>query len=60
MFDGDIDHIVGILSQKDFFTALLQKENPTISKLAVKPLMLNENMKLDDVIRQMQKEKKHR
>lgn len=59
VYDDDIDHVVGILSQKDFFTALLKSDKVDIKKLMVKPMFLNENMKLDDVIRKMQKEKKH-
>lgn len=59
VYGEDIDHVVGILSQKDFFTALLKKDKVDVEKLMVKPMFLNENMKLDDVIRKMQKEKKH-
>ncbi len=59
IYDEDIDHIVGILSQKDFFTALLKGDKIDIKELMVKPLFLNEYMKLDDTIRKMQKEKKH-
>jgi len=59
VYAEDIDHIVGILSQKDFFTALLRKDKVDVKNIMVKPMFLNENMKLDDVIRKMQKEKKH-
>jgi len=59
VYEEDIDHIVGILSQKDFFTALIEKDKVDVKKLIVSPLLLNENMKLDDIIRKMQKEKKH-
>ena len=59
VYSEDVDHIVGILSQKDFFTALLRKDKVDVQKIMVKPMFLNENMKLDDVIRKMQKEKKH-
>lgn len=59
VYDEDIDHIVGILSQKDFFTALLQNKKTDVKKLMVAPLLLNENMKINDLIRKMQKEKKH-
>lgn len=59
VYEEDIDHIVGILSQKDFYTALIQNEKVEVKKLMVEPLLLNENMKLNDIIRKMQKEKKH-
>ena len=59
VYEGDIDNIVGILSEKDFFSAIVNNKTPDISKLMTKPMIVNENMKLDDMIRQMQKEKKH-
>ncbi len=59
IYDGDIDNIVGILSEKDFFSAIVTNKTPDITKLMTKPMIVNENMKLDDMIRQMQKEKKH-
>lgn len=59
VYSEDVDHIVGILSQKDFFTAQLKHEKVDVKKIMVKPMFLNENMKLDDVIRKMQSEKKH-
>ena len=59
IYDGDIDNIVGILSEKDFFSTIVNKKTPDIEKLMSKPMIVNENMKLDDMIRQMQKEKKH-
>jgi len=59
VYNEDIDHIVGILSQKDFFTALITTKNAEVSELMVKPLLLNEYMKINDIIRKMQQEKKH-
>ena len=59
IYKNDIDHIVGILSQKDYFSALIQGENPKVEDLMSEPLFINEIMKVDDVIRQMQKVKKH-
>ncbi len=59
VFEGDIDNIVGILSEKDYFSALVTKKSPVIKDLMTPPMIVNENMKLDDMIRQMQKEKKH-
>lgn len=59
VYEEDVDHIVGILSQKDFYTSLLKNGKVSVSDIMVKPMFLNENMKLDDVIRKMQKEKKH-
>ena len=59
VYVGDIDHIVGILSQKDFFTALITNNKADVKKLMVEPLLLNENMRINDIIRKMQHEKKH-
>ena len=59
VYDGDIDNIVGILSEKDYFSALVTNKTPNIKELMTVPMKVNENMKLDDMIRQMQKEKKH-
>lgn len=59
LYNGDIDHIVGILSQKDYFNALIENKKFEIDKLMTEVLYINENMKVDDVIRQMQRVKKH-
>ncbi|MBR4270270.1 MAG: HlyC/CorC family transporter [Clostridia bacterium] len=59
VFEGDIDNIVGILSEKDYFSALVTNKSPKVKELMTPPMVVNENMKLDDMIRQMQKEKKH-
>ena len=60
VYSGTRDNIVGVLNQKDFFTALLTS-NKQIStkKLMTKPLFISTEMKVDDVIRELQKEKKH-
>lgn len=59
VYKKDIDNIVGVLSEKDFFSALITGQDAKIETLMTKPMFVNENMKLDDMIRQMQKEKKH-
>ena len=59
VYSKNVDHIVGILSQKDFFTALLSEGKVSVKNLMVEPLFINENMKVDAIIRQMQKVKKH-
>lgn len=53
------DNIIGILNQKDLFTAISTNKKITIDKLMTKPHFVSEEMKLDDVIRELQKEKKH-
>ncbi len=60
VYSGTRDNVVGVLNQKDFFTALLTS-NKQIStkKLMTKPLFISGEMKVDDVIRELQKAKKH-
>lgn len=53
------DNIIGILNQKDLFTALSTNKKITVDKLMTKPHFVSEEMKLDDLIRELQKEKKH-
>ncbi len=59
VYKKNIDNIVGILSEKDFFSALITKGKANVAELITKPMFVNENMKLDDLIRKMQQEKKH-
>ena len=55
----DIDHIVGIINIKDFYPKLFTKAEFKIDDIITEPIYLNENVKVDDIIRQMQSEKKH-
>ena len=59
VYDETIDKVIGILNQKDFFKAMLAGDKIYIKKIMSEPLFINENMKVDDVIRTMQKSKKH-
>lgn len=60
VFKEDKDHIIGVLSEKDFFAALFENPNRVnVKKLIKTPLYVSETMKVDDLIRKMQKAKKH-
>lgn len=60
VYSGTRDNVVGVLNQKDFFTALLKSSKPAdIKKIMTPAHFVSEEMKLDDVIRELQKEKKH-
>lgn len=59
VFKETRDNVVGILNQKDLFTALSTNKKITVDKLMTKPHFVSEEMKLDDLIRELQKEKKH-
>ena len=62
VYRDDKDHIIGILSERDFFTFLLKNKTNAkfnILELITRPLYVSKTMKVDDLIRRMQIEKKH-
>ncbi len=59
VYREDKDHIIGILSERDFYTALLKGEKIKIESLVKEPLYVSKTMKVNGLIRLMQKEKKH-
>ncbi len=59
VYDENIDKIIGVLNQKDFFKAMLSGEKVYIKKIMSEPLYINGNMKVDDIIKKMQINKKH-
>ncbi|MBQ7351461.1 MAG: HlyC/CorC family transporter [Clostridia bacterium] len=59
VYDETIDKVIGVLNHKDFFKAILSGDKFYIKKVMSAPLFINENMKVDDVIRTMQESKKH-
>lgn len=59
VFKEDKDHIIGVLSEKDFFASYISNKKTDINALMTSPLFVAETMKVDDLIRRMQKAKKH-
>ena len=59
VYEGDIDHIVGYVSQKDFYPEYIKNPNFDLKKIVCTILYISENIKVDDIIRNMQKAKKH-
>lgn len=59
VYREDKDNIIGILSEKDFFTALLRNQDIDLEKLVSKPLFVSESTKVNDLIKEFQKLKKH-
>lgn len=59
VYKEDKDNIIGILNERDFFESLIEQREIDIEKMISKPLYVSLSMKSDDLIRKMQKEKKH-
>lgn len=61
VYSETIDNVVGVVNQKDLFTSILSPKNQKNSiKQLMKPIhFVSEVMKLDDLIRELQREKKH-
>lgn len=59
VYREDKDNIIGILNQKDFVLPLIKGEKVSIKNTMTAPLFVAETMKVDDLMRQMQKDKKH-
>ncbi len=59
VYEEDIDHVIGFISQKDFYPEYIKNKNFDINKIINPMLYVSENMKVDDIIRSMQKAKRH-
>ena len=60
VYSETIDNIVGVINQKDVFSTILSNKPKTTIKNLMKPChFVSEVMKLDDLIRELQSEKKH-
>ncbi len=61
VYRDDKDNIVGLLRERDFFTALIKygADKVNINKLITKPYFVSKATKVDDLIRDMQQAKQH-
>jgi len=59
VYEGDKDHIVGFIIERDFYSTLLKNQKVDIRKMMNEPVFVSEEMKVDDLIRFMQSRKKH-
>ncbi|AMV09916.1 hemolysin family protein [Geobacillus sp. G4] len=59
VYEGDIDNVIGILSESDFFSELVQKREVRIRDLLRQPLFVVESMKVSDLLPELQKSKVH-
>lgn len=58
VYDKNIDEIVGVIRQPDFFALYLSGERD-ISKIMKKPLYISEHKKISEILMVMQKSKMH-
>ena len=59
LFRNSPDEIIGIIYAKDLLTHALKVEKVDLSKIARKSYFIPENIKIDDLLTQMRKEKLH-
>ncbi|MFD0959221.1 hemolysin family protein [Paenibacillus chungangensis] len=59
VYENDIDNIIGILSERDFFAALLQDGEANIRELIRKPKFVVKSMKISALMLELQKSNVH-
>lgn len=58
VYEENIDHVIGVIHEKDFFCAL-QSGAKTIDSIVKKVAFVSPTMKISDLLRLLQKEKSH-
>ena len=59
LYDGDIDHIIGILTVKNYFKEYTSDPHIDIRSVLSKPLFVDYSAKVDEIFRSFNHEKKH-
>ncbi|PFG12015.1 hemolysin family protein [Bacillus sp. es.036] len=59
VYQDSIDNIIGILTEKEFFTHLIKYQTVDIKELIREPLFVVESMKISTLLPKLQKEKVH-
>jgi len=59
VYDGDLDHIVGVLYAKDLLRAVVRGEQKTLRDIARKPYFTPESNLVQDVLRDLRKNRVH-
>lgn len=59
VYEKDIDHIVGVIHQADFFEMYVSDSADDINKIMSEPIYITENKKISETLKVMQKEKVH-
>lgn len=58
VYQGSIDHVVGVLHQKDFYRDGSMTDEP-ISKVMTKPVFVYQHTKVREILKRLQMEKSH-
>ena len=59
VYESDIDHIVGVLYAKDLLRAVVRGEKKSLREIARKPFFTPESNKVQDVLRDLRKNRVH-
>ncbi|PEL09778.1 hypothetical protein CN601_14630 [Bacillus sp. AFS017336] len=59
VYDHDIDHIIGVISEREFLTQLIQHQTAKINELIREPIFVMETMKISMVLKILQKQNAH-
>lgn len=59
VYDDRIDNIIGVLSERDFYTKLIKGQNINLRRLVRKPIFVPASSKVDALIELLQEENSH-
>ncbi len=59
VYEKDLDHIIGVVHQSDFYELYLGRKKKTISDIMKKPVYISETMRISEALKKMQKAKVH-
>ena len=59
VYEKDIDHIIGVIHQADFFEMYISKSKNDIRRILNGPIYITESKKISETLKIMQKEKVH-
>lgn len=59
VYDDSVDNIVGVLSERDFYTAVIQKQGVNIRKMVRQALFIPTSTKVDSLITLLQNKSTH-
>lgn len=59
VYEGDIDHIIGVLHTKDMISLMTSSDSPSIKPILRKPLFVLESQSIDEAFREMKRNNVH-